>query len=383
MTLSPQWLDDLRGRTTLSAIIGKSVKLTKKGKEFAGCCPFHSEKTPSFTVNDEKGFYHCFGCGAHGDAIRWLVDRQGLQFMDAVRDLATAAGMDVPAKSAEAQTRDVQVTSAADTLTIAAGWFQQQLARADDVRNTLGARGIDMEASQKFGLGFAPAKKGIAGCGAAIAALAAVNLVEEDARSGAWRDFFRNRIMIPVHDARGRMAGFAGRLYEARPSAVTAAPGSGAAPKYINSRESSHFAKGDLLFNLHRAAPASRSARRLVIVEGQLDVIALDTIGIEEAVAPMGTAVTERQLERAWRVAHCPVLLFDGDEAGRKAALRAAERAMPHVGPGKSLKIAQLPDGEDPDSLARSGGREAIEAAIAAAMPLGDWLFQTLLDQAA
>jgi DNA primase len=154
-------------------------------------------------------------------------------------------------------------------------------------------------------------------------------------------------------------------------------------PKYINSEDSDHFRKGDLLFNLHRAAPAARSARRLIIVEGQLDCIAMDQVGIAETVAPMGTALTERQLERAWRVAHCPVLLLDGDKAGAKAALRAAEKAMPFVGPGQSLKVAQLPDGEDPDSLARSGGRAAIEAAIAAAAPLSQWLFDTLLAQAA
>jgi DNA primase len=371
MTLSPQWLDQLRERTTLSTLIGKAIKLKKKGREFEACCPFHHEKTPSFTINDDKGFYHCFGCGAHGDAIRWMVDSQGLQFIDAVKELAALAGLDVPARSEQAQQRDQQIETVAATLQAAAGWYAQQLQADGQVVAALADRGIDSSTIERFGLGFAPPRKGVAGCGAATDALVAAGLLVEDGRSGAWRDFFRNRVMIPVHDARGRVCGFAGRIHGA------------GEPKYINSSDSDHFAKGDLLFNLHRAAPPARSARRLIMVEGQFDVVALDRAGIGETVAPMGTAVTERQLERAWRVAHCPVLLFDGDAAGRKAALRAAERAMPHVGPGKSLAIAQLPQGEDPDSLVRSGGRDAIEAAIAAAVPLSEWLFDTLMDQAA
>lgn len=370
MTLSPQWLDELRGRTTLSALIGKSVKLTRKGGEFQACCPFHNEKTASFTVSDVKGFYHCFGCGAHGDAIRWLVDQRGLAFMDAVKDLASAAGMDVPAPSPQAQQRDEQATSAADVLAKAADWYARQLQAVPAALAAITDRGLTPASIDKFQLGFAPPKKGIAACGATPEALTGVGLLVEDERSGAWRDFFRNRLMIPVHDPRGRHVGFAGRIH-----------GEGN-PKYINSQDSDHFRKGDLLFNLHRAAPAARTARRLIVVEGQLDVIALDQAGIGEATAPMGTALTERQLERAWRVAHCPVLLFDGDSAGRKAALRAAERAMPQVGPGRTLSIAQLPDGEDPDSLVRSGGREAIEAAIAEARPLSEWLFDTLLEAA-
>jgi DNA primase len=376
VALSAQWLDELRQRTILSALVGKAVKLTRKGSEFQACCPFHHEKTASFTISDDKGFYHCFGCGAHGDAIRWLVDAQGMAFMDAVSELAALAGLDVPAPSAQAQQREAQVGDAADVLGRAATWYAQQLQGDAKVVEALADRGITPAAIDRFQLGFAPPRKGVAACGAAPDALAAAGLLVKDDASGAWRDFFRNRVMIPVHDARGRTVGFAGRIHRAKDQ-------TGSAPKYINSPDSDHFRKGDLLFNLHRAAAAARSSRRLIVVEGQLDCIALDSAGISEAVAPMGTALTERQLERAWRVAHCPVLLFDGDAAGAKAALRAAERAMPHVGPGQSLAIAQLPVGQDPDSLVRSGGRDAIEAAIAAAAPLADWLFQTLLDQAA
>lgn len=374
MSLSPQWLDELRSRTILSSLIAKTVKLTGRGAERKGCCPFHQEKTPSFTVNDDKGFYHCFGCGAHGDAIRWLTDAQGMAFMDAVKELAASAGLDVPAPSPQAAQREDTVMSAAAVLDQAALWYAKQLKAAADVTEALTGRGITPASIDKFDLGFAPAKTGVAGCGASTEALARAGLLKEDERSGAWRDRFRSRIMIPVHDPRGRIVGFAGRIH----GQVAGDP-----PKYINSEDSDHFSKGDLLFNLHRAAPAARAARRLIVVEGQLDTIAMDQAGIAETVAPMGTALTERQLERAWRIAHCPVLLFDGDSAGDKAALRAAERAMPHVGPGRSLAIAQLPDGEDPDSLIRSGGREAIEASIAAARPLADWLFDTLMEQAA
>jgi DNA primase len=371
VALSAEWLDALRSRTTLSSLIGKSVKLTRKGSEFQACCPFHNEKTASFTVSDDKAFYHCFGCGAHGDAIRWLTDAGGLAFMDAVKELAGLAGLEVPAATPQAHQREAQVTTAAQVLDQAAAWYSQQLLGDPKVLASLAERGISPAAIDKFGLGYAPPRKGIAGCGADPKALAGVGLLIEDGPSGAWRDRFRNRVMIPIHDARGRAVGFAGRVHGA------------GEPKYINSEDSDHFRKGDLLFNLHRAAPAARSARRLIIVEGQLDCIALDQVGIAECVAPMGTAVTERQLERAWRVTHCPVLLFDGDSAGAKAALRAAERAMPFVGPGQSLAIAQLPTGEDPDSIARNGGRDAIDGLIAAAVPLADWLFDTVMEQAA
>jgi DNA primase len=370
MSLSPQWLDELRSRTVLSSLIGKTVKLSGRGAERKGCCPFHNEKTASFTINDDKGFYHCFGCGAHGDAIRWMVDGQGLAFMDAVKELAALAGMDVPARSAEAAKRDEQLQSAGDVLAQAAAWYEAQLAGAGDVGEVLTERGVSAEAIAKFGIGFAPPRKSVTACGAAPDALVAAGvLIGED--SGLYRDRFRNRIMIPIHDARGRLAGFTGRIHGA------------GEPKYLNNPDSDHFDKSRLLFNLHRAAPAARSARRLIIVEGQFDTIALDQVGIAEAVAPGGTALTEQQLERAWRVAHCPVLFFDGDGAGRKAALRAAERAMPHVGPGQSLAIATLPEGEDPDSIARAGGRDAIEALIAAAKPLNEWLWGTLLEAAA
>jgi DNA primase len=371
VSLSPQWLDELRARTTLSALVAKSVKLTGRGAERKGCCPFHNEKTPSFTVSDDKGFYHCFGCGAHGDAIRWMVDHAGLAFIDAVKELAAAAGMDVPARTAEAARRDETIESAADVLGRAAAWYEQQL--SGEVKEALAARGIGPAAIERFGIGFAPPRKSVMACAATPEALVSAGLLIEDG-TGLYRDRFRARIMIPIHDARGRVVGFAGRAVGEDKDAASKA---NAPPKYLNSPDSDHFDKGRLLFNQHRASLAARSARRLIIVEGQFDTIALDGVGVPETVAPQGTALTEHQLERAWRLAHCPVLLFDGDPAGRKALVRAAERAMPYVGPGKSLAIAALPEGEDPDSIARAGGRDAIDALIAAAEPLSGWLWRT------
>lgn len=401
--IPPSFLDELRARTSLSGLIGRSVKLVKAGREHKGCCPFHSEKTPSFTVNDEKGFWHCFGCQAHGDALRWLTDAQGMGFLDAVRQLADAAGMEVPAPSPEAQRREAVRAGAAEMLERAARWYAAQLRAVPRARAALAERGLGEAAIERFGLGYAPPKASVVSAfagGLAVGAghhgavppeqLEAAGLLIRDERSGLWRDRFARRFMIPIHDGRGRVAGFAGRDLSVGGEAAdppsqpaAASPQANPRPKYINSPESEHFRKGELLFNLHRAAPAARAARRLVIVEGQFDAIALDLAGIGEAVAPMGTALTEKQLERAWRVAHCPVLLLDGDKAGRAAALKAAERALPMVGPGRSLAVAELPEGEDPDSFVRAQGREAVEAVIAAARPLSEWLFDSLAEQAA
>ncbi len=379
MALSPQFLDELKARVVLSSVIGRSIKLERAGREFKACCPFHQEKTPSFTVVDEKGFYHCHGCGAHGDAIRWLTDHRGLGFMDAVHELAVGVGLEVPARSADDARREAERERADRVLDKASDWYIQQLRAAPKVLEILAERGISPASIAKFGLGFAPSRLSVATCGVPPAALAEAGLMfeaQEGRDAGLWRDRFRQRIMIPLHDARGRMIGFAGRATEAATE-----------PKYTNSPDSAHFDKGRVLFNLHRAAAAARVARRLLIVEGQLDVVALDQVGIGEAVGPMGTALTEHQLERAWRVIECPTLMFDGDEAGQRAALRACERALPSAGPGRSLRIAILPTGEDPDSLIRKAGdaeagRAAIEAVLAAAVPMAAWLWGAELARA-
>jgi len=363
MTLSTAFLDELRARTTLSAVIAPSVKLIRAGREFKACCPFHNEKTPSFTVNDDKGFYHCFGCGAHGDAIRFLTDQRGMAFMDAVKELAAKAGLDVPAPDPQARERAERTASLTDVMGEVAAWYAAQLGgiAGADARDYLKRRGIDAAAVQRFGIGLAPDSRNA--LKRALAHLGEEQLVEtgmlirpDDGKETY--DRFRGRLMIPIRDPRGRVIAFGGRIL-----------GDGE-PKYLNSPDTPLFDKGRTLYNLDLAAPASRTARRLIVVEGYMDVIALDRAGIAEAVAPNGTALTEPQLERLWRLDPAPVLCFDGDAAGRKAAIRAALRALPHIGPERTLRFVELPPGQDPDDIVNSGGRDAMDALLASPEPL-------------
>jgi len=374
VTLSPQWLDELRARTTLSAVIAPSVKLIRAGREWKACCPFHNEKTPSFTVNDDKGFYHCFGCGAHGDAIRFLTDHRGMPFMDAVKELADKAGMDVPAPDPRAQEKAERQASLTDVMTQVARWYSEQLngLAGADARDYLARRGIDAATQQRFGLGLAPDSRNA--LKRALDSLGEDRLVEtgmliqpEEGAKDSY-DRFRGRLMFPIRDARGRVIAFGGRIL-----------GDGE-PKYLNSPDTILFDKGRTLYNLDRAGPASRTAKRLIVVEGYMDVIALDRAGISEAVAPNGTALTEGQIERLWRLDPSPILCFDGDNAGRKAAVRAALRALPLLRPDRTLRFVELPAGQDPDDVVKSGGREAIEALLAAPEPLDARLWRHELE---
>jgi DNA primase len=376
VTLSPQFLDELRARTTLSALIGRQVKLQRAGREWKACCPFHKEKTPSFTINDEKGFYHCFGCGAHGDAIRFLTEGRGLPFMDAVKELADAAGMEVPAPDPRARERAEQATGLHEVMEAAARWFQEQLGgiEGSEARAYLERRGVSEGAIKTFCFGFAPDSR--SKLKAALNSFGIDRLVEtglliapeaeEGKPKGEPYDRFRGRLMIPIRDQRGRVIAFGGRII---------AQGE---PKYLNSPDTPLFDKGRTLFNLDRAAAASRESDRVIVVEGYMDVVALAEAGIGEAVAPLGTALTEAQLARLWRLASSPLLCFDGDAAGQKAAIRAALRALPHIGPGRSLSFVTLPAGQDPDDLLRAKGRAALDALISSAEPLVDrlWTFE-------
>jgi DNA primase len=364
LSLSPAFLDELRARTALSALVGRTVKLQRAGREWRACCPFHKEKTPSFYVNDEKGFYHCFGCSAHGDAIRWLTDARGLPFIDAVKELADAAGLEMPAPDPRAQQKAERAAGLYDVMEAAQAWFVEQLAGIEgaEARAYLSGRGIADRTIRKFGFGFAPDSR--SKLKSALGRFGHDKLVEAGlliAPEGGERepyDRFRGRLMIPIRDQRGRVIAFGGRIL-----------GTGE-PKYLNSPETPLFDKGRTLYNLDRAGPASRDSRRLIVVEGYMDVIALDQAGIGEAVAPLGTALTEGQLERMWRLVPSPILCLDGDSAGQKAAVRAALRALPHVGPGRSLGFVTLPVGQDPDDLVRSGGPAAVEALLEAPEPL-------------
>jgi DNA primase len=368
--LSPQWLDELRARVTLSSVVMRTTKLTKAGREWKACCPFHDEKTPSFYVNDDKGFYHCFGCQAHGDVIRWMTDQRGLSFMDAVKELASEAGLEVPAMDPRAAQQAEERAGLHEVTAAAQEWFRANLDAPEGARarEYLKSRGFDAHTVERFGFGYAPdarnaLKKALARFDEALLVEAGM-LIKVDEREPY--DRFRDRLTMPIHDARGRVIGFAGRILDSEKKD---------APKYLNSPDTPLFDKGRTLFSLHRAGPASRKSGRIIVVEGQMDVIALAAAGIEEAVAPMGTALTERQIELLWRLVEKPLLCFDGDAAGRRAAMRAAVRALPLLRPGHSLQFVTLPAGMDPDDLLRSKGRDALEALLAAPESLLDTLW--------
>ena len=389
MTIPPGFLDELRARVSLGTVVGRRVKLTRAGRELKGCCPFHNEKSPSFFVNEDKAFYHCFGCGVHGDVIRFVVEQEGLSFRDAVASLAAEAGLPMPAESAASREREQVQAGLHDVTGAAAAWFSDQLAGSggETARAYLKQRGIDSKMAQTFGLGFAPDSR--SRLRAALGSLGIDKLVEtglliapeaapgdgpdegrsspsdNTAKSSEPYDRFRGRLVFPIRDPRGRVIGFGGRIL-----------GDGQ-PKYLNSPDTPLFDKGRTLYNLDRAAPVARKSGRLLVVEGYMDVIGLAQAGIADAVAPLGTALTEMQLQLLWRVVPEPILCFDGDAAGQRAGLRAALRALPLLEPGHSLRFATLPAGQDPDDLVRAGGAAAMEALCAAAEPLVDRLWKS------
>ena len=369
MTLSPAFLDELRMRTSLSTLIGRTVKVQKAGREYKACCPFHNEKTPSFTINDEKGFYHCFGCGAHGDAIRWMTDQRGLPFMEAVKELAAAAGMEVPAPDPRMAQRAEKAKGLHDVMGAAQTFFEEQLdgIEGSEARDYLQRRGISEATRRAFGFGYSPDGRGrlkaaLKHFGEPMLIEAGL-LIDPDGERETY-DRFRGRLMLPIRDIRGRAIAFGGRILGA------------GEPKYLNSPDTPLFDKGRTLYNIDRASPASRQSGRVIVVEGYMDVIALAQAGFGEAVAPMGTALTEQQIERLWKMADVPILCFDGDAAGQKAAIRAAHRALPLLRPGMSLAFATLPMGQDPDDLIRAEGPAAVEAVLNTAEPLVDRLWK-------
>ena len=367
MSLSPQWLDELRSRTTLSALIGRTVKVTRAGREYKACCPFHNEKSPSFTINDEKGFYHCFGCSAHGDAIRWMTDQRGLSFMDAIKELAAEAGMDVPAPDPQAAIRAERANSLYDVMTAAQAWFVTQLLGVEGsaARGYLKQRGFTDQTIRDFGFGLAPDNR--TGLKTALKQFGDPMLVEAglliSVEDKAPYDRFRGRLMIPIRDPRGRVIAFGGRIL-----------GEGE-PKYLNSPDTPLFDKGRTLYNLDKCSPASRQTGRVIVVEGYMDVIALAQAGFADTVAPLGTALTEQQIQMLWRMTEKPLLCFDGDSAGQKASMRAALRALPLLKPGHSLQFVTLPEGQDPDDIVKSSGATALTKLLEASQPLVERLW--------
>ena len=371
MRFTPQFLDELRARLPVSEVVGRRVKLRKQGREFVGLSPFNKEKSPSFTVNDQKGFFHDFSSGKHGDIFGFVMETEGVAFPEAVERLAQLAGVPLPKVSHEDQQRDARRKTLHDVMELAAKFFQDTLAsRAGaKARGYLADRGIDPATQLKFRLGYASNERfalkeylGAQGIPVEDMVEAGLQIAGDDIPVPF--DRFRDRVMFPITDLRNRAIAFGGRALEKDAQA-----------KYLNSPETPLFHKGATLYNIAAARQAAHEGAQIVAVEGYVDVIAMVTAGFPATVAPLGTALTEDQLALLWKMADEPVLCFDGDNAGMRAAYRAVELAMPRLLPGKSLKFALLPQGQDPDDLARSGGREAIAEVIAAARPLGAMLW--------
>jgi DNA primase len=365
MSFPPGFLDEIRARVPLAGIVGRKVKLARRGHEYTGLCPFHNEKTPSFTLNEDKGFYHCFGCGAHGDVIGFVMQTEGLSFPEAVERLAGEAGLEVPRPTPEARAAAERQATLLEALEAAASWFEQQLTAAAGAaaRSYLEGRGLAAETISAFRLGFAPDRRGALRAALKLAGiddrrLAEAGLIKIPEDGGEPRDYFFNRIVFPITDRRGRVIAFGGRALGDSPA------------KYLNSPDTPLFHKGRVLYNLARARQAARDADELIVVEGYMDAIALTAAGFPAVVAPLGTAVTAEQIGELWRLSDEPVLCLDGDAAGQRAGMRVAERALPLLRPGQSLRFATLPKGEDPDSLVRGAGPPAMRRVLQAARPL-------------
>jgi DNA primase len=383
MPFPPGFLDELRNRLSVSEVIGRRVKLTRAGREFKGCCPFHNEKTPSFTVNDQKGFYHCFGCGAHGDVVGFVMQNENRSFPEAVEILAGLAGMEVPQSTPEEKHRYEKEKNLFTLIEDAAKWFEEQLHKPGGAKALEYARnrGLTETAISRFRLGFAPNDgqallAHLKGKGYTPQQMLEAGLAKKAENEDRIYSFFRGRLIFPVGDRKGRVVAFGARLLE------------GEGPKYINSAEHSLFHKGALLYGFSRARAAAADGKPLIVTEGYMDVIRLVEAGFIGAVAPLGTALTEEQIQALWKIIprpplrpellnHIPILCFDGDTAGQRAASRALERILPHLAADQSARFAAMPEGEDPDSLIKSKGPAAMQAVLDKAEPLIDFLWNT------
>ena len=365
-----RFLDEIRAKVSLSDVIGAKVKLVRKGREYTGLCPFHNEKTPSFTVNEAKGFYHCFGCGAHGDVIKFEMEANGLPFMDAVTKLANKAGLQVPKFSHEDAEESKHRSSWYEIMELAVGFFEKNLRLpvGAEALAYLTGRGFEESIIKKFRLGYAPDNNGL------TAYLASKNVSESDMielglavlseKNSKTYDFFRNRVIIPIMDKRSRIIGFGGRVM------------GNEQPKYLNSPETPIFNKRKVLYNLNFARDKAYENKKIVICEGYMDVIAQAKYGFEYAVAPLGTALTEDQIQEAWKICPEPTLCFDGDGAGIRAAVRSVDRVLPILKAGYSLKYVFLPDKMDPDEFLKAKGAEEYAKMLDNTMPLAELLWR-------
>jgi len=371
MRYGPNLLEEILRRTDIVQLVGRKVKLTRRGQAMWGCCPFHKEKSPSFKVENSRRTYKCFGCGKGGDAFKWLMETEGLTFPESVEKLAGEAGVELPQWTPEDEAREEKKKSLYDVVEAAAAFYEAQLRAGvgGEARAYLKSRGLDEAAAKQFRLGYAPSNNQL------IEHLKTKNITVDDMiaaglarpadENRGLRDFFYDRLMFPITDARGRVVAFGGRGLAAD-----------AKPKYINTGDTELFSKGRLLYNFATARAAGLKAQTIIVAEGYMDVIALVRAGFEASVAPLGTALTEDQLQLLWRVAPEPVMAFDGDEAGLRAAHRAARLALPNLRPGTSLRFVFLPSGEDPDSVIRASGAGAMKKFLDEAEPLSRVLWR-------
>lgn len=371
MRFTPEFLDELRARLPVSEVVGRRVKLKKAGREWKGLSPFQQEKTPSFFVNDQKQAWFDFSSGLNGNIFDFLMKTEGVTFPEAVERLAAMAGVPLPAVTPDAARHEQHRRTLHDVMELATKFFADTLASRGGAkaRGYLADRAISPATQLQFRMGYAPPdrfalKEHLGGQGISTDDMVEAGLLIGGEDIPVPYDRFRDRVMFPITDARGRVIAFGGRALEKDVPA-----------KYLNSPETTLFHKGDNLYNLFTARQAAHDGAQLIVVEGYVDVIAMVTSGFPGAVAPLGTALTENQLGLLWKMVDEPILCFDGDRAGQKAAYRAADIALPQLKPGKSLRIALLPEGQDPDDLARSGGRGAIEDVISAARPLADMIW--------
>ena len=372
MRYSPALLDDIRARLPVSSVVGRTVALKRQGREWAGLSPFKSERTPSFFVNDQKGFFHCFASGEHGDIFGFLMKTEGVPFPEAVERLAAEAGVTLPKPTPEAARADDAREKLLAIMEEATRFFEGNLAgpRGRETREYLAKRGVTPEEAKRFRMGYAPdsraaLKEYLLARGATVQALIETGLLVAGDDIPTPYDRFRGRLIIPITDLRDKVIAFGGRAL---------APD--AKPKYLNSPETPLFHKGGQLFNAFRARKAAHDTSQIVVVEGYMDVVAMVRGGVEYAVAPLGTALTETQLGLLWRMSPEPTICLDGDAAGQKAALRAADLALPHIQPGRSLRFAFMPDGLDPDDLIRQRGPEALRKALEQTQPLIEVLWR-------
>jgi DNA primase len=377
MKFPPEFLDEIRARLPVSEVAGKRVKLRKEGREWRGLSPFSAEKTPSFFVNDHKGFFHDFSSGKHGDGFAFLMETEGLTFPEAVERLAGMAGLPMPRQSQADVVQEKKRASLIDVLAMAARFFEASLQQpiGAKARGYLADRGLGAPVQQRFLLGYASPDRfalrdALAAQGVGVEAMIEAGLLVHGEDIAVPYDRFRDRVMFPIHDRAGRVIAFGGRAMEA-----------GAKAKYLNSPETALFHKGALLFNHHRARKAAHDSGAIVVVEGYIDAIAVSEAGFPNVVAPLGTALTPDQCALLWAMASEPILCFDGDGAGRRAAFRAIETALPLIGAGKSLRFALLPEGQDPDDMIRLNGPAAMAEHLKDPSALADMLFMRETDE--